>query len=93
MEPTYRDGDVLLVRWFSRVEPELALGSVVVIERDVMPGVFFIKRIQKSHSGAYWIEGDNRDQSLTELMQDSRKWGYIPAHDVKARVIVRLRRG
>ena len=53
MEPTFREGDVLLVRWFSEIAPELALSSVVVIEREEMPGIFFIKRIQKSHGGSY----------------------------------------
>ena len=78
MEPTFREGDVLLVRWFSEIAPELALCSVVVIEREEMPGIFFIKRIQKSHGGSYWVEGDNRKPEIEELAHDSRKWGTSP---------------
>ena len=74
MKPTFSDGDVLLVRWFSQLPSELALGTVVLIERDEMPGVFLIKRVQKSHSGLYWVEGDNRECDVQEFMNDSRKW-------------------
>jgi len=92
MNPTYSDGDVLLVRWFSQLPSELALRTVVVIERDEMPGVFLIKRIQKSHSGLYWVEGDNRQSDVQELMNDSRKWGYINAHEVRGKVLFRLKK-
>lgn len=92
MEPTFNDGDVLVVKWFSKVELEIPLGSNVVIERDEMPGVFLIKRIQKSHSGLYWVEGDNKNPATQSLMNDSRKWGYISAHEVKAKVLFRIKK-
>lgn len=92
MSPTYNDGDVLLVRWLNKVSSELPLGIAVVIERDEMPGVFFIKRIEKSHSGLYWVVGDNSEAELQHLMHDSKKWGYIPAHEVKAKVLLRLKK-
>ena len=92
MSPTYNNGDVLLVKWFTGNERELPLASVVVIERDEMPGVLFIKRIQKSHSGAYWVEGDNRDPDVENRMSDSRTWGYIPAHEIRGKVLLRLKR-
>jgi phage repressor protein C with HTH and peptisase S24 domain len=92
MEPTYRAGDVLLVRWFSETAPELPLTSVVVIERDEMPGIFFIKRIQKSHGGSYWVEGDNRNPEFEERVHDSRKWGYVPAHEIRGTVLFRMRK-
>ena len=93
MLPTYRDGDVLLVRWFDEIKKDLPLTSVVVIERDEMPGVFFIKRIQKSHGAAYWVEGDNRDPEVEKRINDSRTWGYIPAHEIKGKVLFRIWRG
>ena len=92
MEPTFNDGDVLVVKWFPKVELEIPMGSNVVIERDEMPGVFLIKRIQKSHSGLYWVEGDNKNPETQKLMNDSRKWGYISAHEVKAKVQFRIRK-
>ena len=93
MEPTFNEGDVLLVKWFSQVPQQLALLSVVVIERDEMPGVFFIKRIQKSHNGLYWVTGDNPKEELEPLMNDSRKWGYLPANEIKAKVLFRINKG
>ena len=90
MSPTYKDGVILLVRWFAATQKDLPLSSVVVIERDEMPGIFFIKRIQKSHSGAYWVEGDNRDPEVEKRMKDSRSWGYIPAHEVRGKVLFRI---
>ena len=92
MSPTFNDGDVLLVKWFTSIPSELPLTTAVVIEREEMPGIFFIKRIQKAHSGAYWVEGDNRDPEVEQRMNDSRTWGYIPAHEIRARVLLRLKR-
>ena len=93
MLPTYRDGDVLLIRWFEEIQKDLPLTSVVVIERDAMPGVFFIKRIQKSHGAAYWVEGDNRDPEVEKRINDSRTWGYIGDHEIKGKVLFRIWRG
>ena len=59
MSPTYNNGDVLLVKWFTGTERELPLTSVVVIERDKMPGVFFIKRIQSTHHFKLQQKGTN----------------------------------
>lgn len=92
MNPTYSDGDVLLVRWYSQPPLQVPLRNVVVVERDEMPGIFLIKRVQKSHSGLYWVEGDNRQTDIQELMNDSRKWGYIKAHEVRGKVLFRLKK-
>ena len=92
MLPTYSDGDILLVRWFTEVKPELPLATVVVLEREEMPGIFYIKRIQKSHSGLYWVESDNKKEELAQLVNDSRKWGYIPANEVRGKVLFRLKK-
>lgn len=92
MSPTFNDGDVLLVRWFAEPSSKIPLGAVVVIERDEMPGVFTIKRLQKSHGELYWVEGDNKDPALQSFMHDSRKWGYISAHEIKAKVLFRLKK-
>ena len=93
MAPTYRDGDVLLVRMFSEIPKEIPLLTVVLIERDLQPGVLYIKRIQKSHSGSYWVEGDNRDPELQERMNDSRSWGYLQAHEIRGKVILKIGSG
>jgi phage repressor protein C with HTH and peptisase S24 domain len=85
MAPTYRDGEVIWVRLFDSIPDEIRLGTVVLVERDGQPGVLFIKRVQKSHGGSYWVEGDNQD--LSDRMHDSRTWGYIQAHEIKGRAI------
>ena len=90
MAPTFADGDLILLRNFDRVAKDLPLGTVVIIERELMPGVHFIKRIQKSHSGAYWVEGDNRSVEVEPRVNDSRVWGYIPAHEIRGRVLMRI---
>ena len=90
MAPTYRDGDVLLVKLYRQVPVDIPLLKIVLIEREVQPGILYIKRIQKSHSGAYWVEGDNRDEGIEELVKDSRSWGYIPAHEIRGIVLLMI---
>ena len=90
MSPTYKDGDWLLVSWFpdgltSSVGDRI-LGKVVVIERKERPGIFLVKRLQKSHGGIYWVQGDN-DEST-----DSRIWGWIPGNEVVGVVRFRYRK-
>jgi phage repressor protein C with HTH and peptisase S24 domain len=92
MAPTYCDGDVLLVKLYRQVPVDIPLLKVVLLEREVQPGIFYIKRIQKSHGGAYWVEGDNREEGIEELVKDSRSWGYIPAHEIRGKVIRRIGR-
>jgi phage repressor protein C with HTH and peptisase S24 domain len=91
MAPTYRDGDWLLVSWFpaglTPIRAERTLGKVVVIEREERPGIYLVKRLQKSHGGIYWVQGDN-DEST-----DSRTWGWIPAHEIIGVVMLRYKKG
>jgi nickel-type superoxide dismutase maturation protease len=90
MVPTFKDGDWLLVSWFpAGLTPEVAermLGKVVVVEREERPGIFLVKRLQKSHGGNFWVQGDS-DEST-----DSRTWGWIPANEVVGVVLFRYRR-
>jgi signal peptidase I len=90
MAPTYRDGDWLLVSWFpaglTPLVGDRILGKVVVVERDERPGIFLVKRLQKSHGGIYWVQGDNSEST------DSRTWGWIPANEVVGVVLFRYKR-
>ena len=90
MEPTYSEGDWLLVRWFdsppTNNQGDKLLSKVVVIEREERPGIFLVKRLQKSHSGIYWVEGDNLESS------DSRSWGWIPANEIIGVVLLRFKK-
>ena len=104
MEPTYFDGEWLLVRWFSQSSliknsgvgisqrKTLKEGSLVVVERDEQPGVHYIKRItqvDRPTCGAkapsnYWVESDNPDGT------GSQSWGWLNAHEIKARVLFKV---
>ena len=90
MAPTFKDGDWLLVSWLdgglAPLVGDRILGKVVVVEREERPGIFLIKRLQKSHSGIYWVQGDN-DEST-----DSRTWGWIPGNEVVGVVRFRFRK-
>jgi nickel-type superoxide dismutase maturation protease len=91
MAPTFKDGDWLLVSWFPAGLPpvvaERMLGKVVVVEREERPGIFLVKRLQKSHAGNFWVQGDS-DEST-----DSRSWGWIPANEVVGVVLFRYHKG
>jgi len=90
MSPTYKDGDWLLVSWFpaglTSVVGDRILGKVVVVEREERLGIFLIKRLQKSHGGIYWVQGDN-DEST-----DSRTWGWIPGNEIVGVVRMRIKK-
>ena len=90
MAPKFQDGDWLLVSWLPEgltpLVSERILGKVVVVEREERPGIFLVKRLQKSHAGIYWVQGDN-DEST-----DSRTWGWIPANEVIGVVLFRYKR-
>ena len=91
MAPTFKDGDWLLVSWLdgglAPLVGDRILGKVVVVEREERPGIFLVKRLQKSHGGIYWVQGDN-DEST-----DSRTWGWIRANEIVGVVLFRYKRG
>jgi len=90
MAPSYSAGDWLLVRWFDHPPSDLTgdglISKVVVVEREERPGIFLVKRLQKSHGGIYWVQGDNEEST------DSRTWGWIPAHELVGVVVLRYRK-
>lgn len=91
MAPTFTDGDWLLVRWFSGAllqdSGDSLIGKVVIVEREERPGIFLVKRLQKTHGGIYWVQGDGQEST------DSRTWGWIPAHEIVGAVIFRIKKG
>ena len=91
MTPAYNAGDWLLVRFFAgppgQKYGDRLVGKVVVIEREERPGIFLVKRLQKTHGEIYWVQGDN-DEST-----DSRTWGWIPANELVGKVVLRYKKG
>jgi len=104
MAPTYNDGDWLMARWadysmarnlltklLHRLQSSLAVGDVVVIEREEQPGIFYVKRIAdvrepECELPMIYVLSDNAEGT------DSRTWGWLPIHYVKARVEFRVKR-
>lgn len=91
MEPTYKDGDWLLVNFTSskRLPKQ---GEVVVIEREEQPGIFYIKRISDvrastGHETTIFVLSDNSAGT------DSRTWGWLPASAILGKVLLRVKRG
>jgi signal peptidase I len=106
MTPTYHDGDWLMARWANyslasnqltkllhslRLLSSLAVGDVVVIEREEQPGINYVKRIAdlrepECELPMIYVLSDNAEGT------DSRTWGWLPIHYVKARVEFRVKR-
>jgi phage repressor protein C with HTH and peptisase S24 domain len=98
MEPTFHDGNWLLVHWGARrIKP----GNIVVIEREDQPGIFYIKRVaevrtsqgsssskiqNKSRCEEFFVTSDNPTGS------DSRQWGWLTAEELIGKSISRIRK-
>jgi phage repressor protein C with HTH and peptisase S24 domain len=79
MEPTLRDGDMLLVSYGTRVHP----ADVVVVRLpDGRP--LGVKRAVLHGPDGWWVEGDNGEQST-----DSRQLGPVPDAEVLGRAVLR----
>ena len=90
MAPTFIPGDQLYVRWYSRKGAKasaLAVGNIVILERDEQPGVFYIKRLTEVRPESYqiFVSSDNPEGT------DSRQWGWLPVLSVRAKVVSRVR--
>jgi phage repressor protein C with HTH and peptisase S24 domain len=86
MLPTYSSGDWLLARW-GRPTRGISVDSVVVIELEGQPGIFYIKRVSK-------IDRDKQELYLLSdnpAGTDSRQWGWLSLDSVKAKVLFRVR--
>lgn len=80
MEPTLRDGDLLLVRWRPRRVP---LGRVVVVRLPDRP--LSVKRLTGRTDGGWWVERDNPAEGA-----DSWLVGAVPEPDLTGVVLCRI---
>ena len=87
MVPTYQAGDWLMAKW-SGFQRSLRVGTVVVIEREEQPGIFYIKRISEisPERDRFYLLADNPDGN------DSRTWGWLSADAIKAKILFRVRK-
>ena len=81
MEPTLREGDLLLVLHGGRPR----VGGLLVVR--LPDGVVAVKRAVRREADGWWVERDNPREGV-----DSWRVGAIPDRDVLARVLVRVRR-
>jgi nickel-type superoxide dismutase maturation protease len=83
MEPTFQDGDWLLVRTVRR--PPRA-GELVVAHDPREPDRLLVKRVRSVSGGDVEVQGDHADPAEST---DSRQFGPIPASAVVGRPVLR----
>jgi len=99
MEPTFYNGDYLIVDEITYHFEKPKIGDVVVFRYPLDTSKFFIKRIEGLpgdkvnimgkeivlKDGEYYVLGDNSPHS-----SDSRIWGPVPQNLLIGRVLIRL---
>jgi nickel-type superoxide dismutase maturation protease len=79
MEPTLREGDLLLVRYGVAPRP----GQLVVVRLPDRPVA--VKRVTRRTADGWWVERDNPSEGV-----DSWLVGAVAEEDVLGRVLLRL---
>ena len=82
MNPTLKDGEVVLVDRDARIE----VGDIVVAKHPVEQTSELIKRVARiNEHGHYFLVGDNAADS-----NDSRNFGAVTREYIKGKVVARL---
>lgn len=82
MEPTLKDGEVVLVDRNAEIE----VGDIVVAKHPIEQNSEIIKRIERiNKQGNYFLVGDNLADS-----NDSRHFGAVAREYIKGKVVARL---
>jgi nickel-type superoxide dismutase maturation protease len=82
MNPTLKDGEVVLVDREAKIE----VGDIVVAGHPIEHGSEVVKRVLRiNEHGHYFLMGDNPDDSI-----DSRDYGAVTLEYIKGKVVSRL---
>ncbi len=82
MEPEIKYGDNVLVSNILYLFKNPTIGDIVAFsQKDRV----FIKRITGIDEKKYFLEGDNKNDSL-----DSKNFGYIPKQQILGKVIIKI---
>ncbi len=82
MNPTLKDGEVVLVDRAGKVE----IGDIVVAKHPIEQTGEIVKRIERINEyGHYFLVGDNLEDS-----NDSRHFGAVTKEYIKGKVVARL---
>ncbi|MCL5010004.1 MAG: S26 family signal peptidase [Patescibacteria group bacterium] len=81
MEPQFKTGDRVLAGYIPYLISQPKIGDIIVF-KDRNTERVFVKRIKKIKENRYFVEGDNRKDSL-----DSGKFGWIEKKEIMGKVI------
>ena len=83
MNPTLKDGEVVLVDRKAKIE----VGDIVVAKHPIEQNSEVVKRVERINDhGHYFLVGDNLQDS-----NDSRHFGAVTIKYIKGKVVARLR--
>ena len=80
MIPFAREGDYVLSLPYFLTSPKQ--GDVIIL-RHPQKEMLLMKRITNIGGDKYWLEGDNRDESV-----DSRQFGEVSRHQILGKAVV-----
>lgn len=78
MSPYLNSGDLVIILRTKNVKKN----DVVVFERNKD---YYIKRVSKAESEKYFLEGDNKKESI-----DSKKFGWISKQQIIGKVVYKF---
>jgi nickel-type superoxide dismutase maturation protease len=82
MNPTLKDGEVVLVDRAAKIEA----GDIVIVKHPIEQTSEIVKRVERiNEHGHYFLVGDNLEDS-----NDSRHFGAVTRKYIKGKVVSRL---